>query len=283
MWSHRITSDANAVLDALSRANKDAEQTFRASRMDRLARETEIQRARERDDKVVEEAAPQEAASDPLTPIKDPSTSNDPPVFGAGSEKKGVKRTGKKAGKDLSADVQLKMSNATAMRSVGMFQKKQYSWLTSVPSVSSPLSGAGKKRKAGKEGTADEEGLPGEQRATSEAVPAMGSEKKQKKGKEKNLSTTSGSPLDEDARPPKRSRSSIGTSTPSRRFVGVERLPNGVLKTTTDDRALTMMDLLFAMERDGSGSGMGTEDEIVRRVWARGGIWKEDLEPGRSG
>ena len=280
MWSHRVTSDANAVLDALSRANKDAEQTFRASRMDRLARETEIQRARERDDKVTEEVVTPEAASGPSTPVKAPSTSNDPPVFGAVLDKKGVKKSVKKPGKDLSADVQLKMSNATAMRSVGMFQKKQYSWLSSVPSVSSPLSG--RKRKAGKEGGADEEGLPGEPVGPNDGVVARGSEKKQKKGKEKNLLSQSVPPPEDDARPPKRSRSSIGVTAPSRRFVAVERLPNGVMRTTKDDRAMTMMDLLFAMERDGSGSGMGTEDEIVRRVWATGGIWKEDLEPGRS-
>ena len=266
MWSHRVTSDDNAVLDALSRANKEAEQSFRASRMDRLARETEIQRAQK----------PEPA--DPSTTVEADSfgvSQNGPPVFGAVSEKKGTKKAGKKAGRDVSVEVQHKMSNAAAMHSVGMLRKKQYSWLTSMPNVSSPLSG--KKRKAGKE-----EVLAG---TTSEGEPGDGREKGKVQGKEGGPGPdgVSLSPKEEEGeRPIKRTRGNLLLSVPTRRMVLVDRDARGQGKRIQDDRVVTMMDLLFALERDGLGKGMGMADEIVRRVWATGGIWKDGADEGRG-
>ncbi len=285
MWSHRVTSDANAVLDALSRVNKDAEQTFRASRMDRLARETEIQKARERAEKAAEESDVVESTSGPSTPgvtKSSPTTVNGAPVFGAVSEKKGTKKAGKKAARDVSAEVQHKMANATAMSQAGM--SKKYSWLTSVPNVSSPLAG-GKKRKAGKE----DGGGPGvavPDGETSGSGDGDGREKGKQKGKDKEREQQPPNGVspdrEEEERPAKRSRAAAVLSSPTRRMVVVERNSKGEERRVQDDRVVTMMDLLFAMERDGLGKGMGTADEIVRRVWATGGNWKDSTDEGRG-
>ena len=271
MWSHRVTSDANAVLDALSRANKDAEQSFRASRMDRLARETEMQRAREHAEKAVDDS---ESVGSSIPTRKSPTATDGAPVFGAVREQKGTKKIGKKAARDVSAEMQHKMSNATAM---GMFQKKQYSWLNSVPNVSSPLTG--KKRKAGKEGVADG-GMDSREGGDVKGVGAVaesggGPEKAKKNVKGKGIrgdqpddQTLQGA--DDDERPAKRTRSGALLSAPSRRMVVVGRNEKGEERKAQDDCAVTMMDLLFAMERDGLGKGLGTVDEIVRRAWAIG-------------
>ena len=271
MWSHRVTSDANAVLDALSRANKDAEQSFRASRMDRLAKETEISRARERAEKAAEDSETVGSSS----PAKEsPTATNGAPVFGAVREQKGTKKAGKKAARDVSAEMQHKMSNATAM---GMFQKKQYSWLNSVPNVSSPLTG--KKRKAGKAGGADEGMDPHEGDYVVGVGAGAGSgggpekAKRNIKGKGTEGDQPDGPTLqgtDEDERPAKRTRSGLLLSAPTRRMVVVGRNERGEEKKAQDDCAVTMVDLLFAMERDGMGKGLGTVDEIVRRAWAIG-------------
>lgn len=40
----------------------------------------------------------------------------------------------------------------------------------------------------------------------------------------------------------------------------------------SDDRAVTLVDLLFALEKDGAGRGIGKTDDLVRKAWVLGGI-----------
>lgn len=291
MWSHRITSDTNAVMDALTRQNKEAEQTFRASRMDRIAKETEIQRAKDRAEKVTSTGQSDEAdganSSGPSTPREKGSSggvedAGGTPTFGAVKEKSvgsSGKKSGKKGGRDLSAEVAHKMSNATAMRSAG-FKQGKYSWLTSVPSISSPLAGKKKKDKSGASagdspGGPESPGSPSLGKGT-----AGGKEKDKEKGRSKLRDTVTVG--DEPPQTPRKRRPKV--SAPSRRMVQVDPGlgTDGEEKRVPDDKALTMVDLVFALERDALGRGMGTADEVVRKIWATpGGPWGRDGEQKR--
>ena len=272
MWSHVAVADSNAVLEALSRENKDAEQSFRASRMDRIAREAEMQRAKERAERIVaasnadgaeEEGAGgsdggqngQASGSGVSTPAKASSSGNSPPVFGAVSERKtgSGRKSGKKAARDVSAEVAHKMSNATAMRNAGIFNKKQYSWMTSVPPVSSPL--AGKKRKEG-----EGEGEQANGQAPEDDASLA------KKGKKRDKGDKEG----DQPIPRKRPR----LTAPTRREVVVARDASGAERKMMDDQVLTMEDVIFALEREGVGKGMGTTDEIVMRARVLGDAMK---------
>lgn len=271
MWEHHPVSDTNAVLEALSRQNKEAEQAFRANRMDRIARETEIQRAKDavakREEIEVDVPTPisgdmavVDGVAGPSTPARPTSASGSTPggsgggtpVFGALSEKKSTyKKSSKKAATAVTADVQHKMANATALRAIGGLGKKSYSWLSS-PSVSSPL--AGKKRKntkngdaEGKEGTDDEGNTSGAERPLpkSSMGPSEGERKKRKRPK---------------------------LSQPTRREVVVDKDANGVERKMTDDRVMTMQDVLFVLEKDEMGRAMGSGNHIVRKAYALGGF-----------
>ncbi|ORX36404.1 hypothetical protein BD324DRAFT_651644 [Kockovaella imperatae] len=307
MWSHVAVSDPNAVLEALSKENKEAEQSFRANRMDRIAREAEFQRAKERAERIVaseiaakaggggpsnvgegggegEEANGENGedaeingvagGSGTATPIKaSTSTGNSPPVFGAVSERKtpsSGRKSGKKAARDVSAEVAHKLSNATAMRSAGMFSKKQYSWLTSVPPVSSPL--AGRKRKDG-EGEGEEGGAGTGESSKQEGnagTPLPKKKKKRDKGGGKGGQVDDGAGADGDLSMMARRRPRL--SVPTRREIVVARDAGGEERKVTDDKVLTMDDLIFALEREGVGRGMGSTDEIVTRVRALGDV-----------
>ena len=282
MWSLTLRDDPNSVIEALNRRNRDAEQEFRKMRMDRLARDAELQKARERQasqSQTVEAAAspfPATAAVSPAESSSSPSTPSKP-LFGAtketpkgtppaSSSSKKKSSTKKPSSRDVSAEVQHKMTNLTAMRSAGM--GKKYGWMMgNAPAVSSPL--AGKKRKA--------EG-------------AEGKEKDGEKGK------ASESPLGQD-RPSKKARP---IPVPTRRMVAVSSPPppppapsaaaNNPNNTTTDkaeplkvsdDKALTMVDLVFALEHGGLGQagglGMGSvSGDILQGIWAKGGPWSEN-------
>jgi len=174
-----------------------------------------------------------------------------------------------------------KMSNATAMMRVGLFSKKQYSWLNT-PSVSSPL--AGKKRKKGKRN----EGEDGESGGEGSTVPApssadYGEEVKPELGV-----------IETDAAPPqKKSKSEKGSKKkavldpsaiippPTRRSVLVDPGRGGLEKRVSDERAVTVMDVLFALDRE--GRGMGTSDEVLMRARALGlGIVDREREGEKS-
>lgn len=239
-----------------------------------------------------------------ITPGVNPGT----PVFGAvGSTSKKPKGTSKKA---VSADVQLKLSNATAMRSVGL-KTKQYSWMTSAPNVPSPLGSKGKKAKKDKDkdkdkDKGDEDPSKLETNANTDAkgdegsaAMAMGNTKeerseasggqmgngngngengedrktsgKKRKNPEGRDGNENGS---RDARPkrPKQMPSVV-----QRRMVLIGRNERGEEKRVADDRALTLVDVVFALERDGVGRGMGTAAEVVTKVMSRpGGVWAHD-------
>ncbi|OXG09961.1 hypothetical protein C366_06892 [Cryptococcus neoformans Tu401-1] len=280
MWSLTLRDDPNAVIEALNRRNRDAEQEFRKMRMDRLARDAELQKARERQaaqSQAAEAASPSPttAAVSPTESSSSPSTPSKP-LFGAAKEtpkgtpstsssSKKKSTTKKPSSRDVSAEVQHKMTNLTAMRSAGM--GKKYGWMMgNAPAVSSPL--AGKKRKA--------EG-------------AESKEKDGEKGKARE------SPLGQD-RPNKKARP---IPAPTRRMVAVSSPPppppvlntaaSNPNNTTTDkaepqkvsdDKALTMVDLVFALEHGGLGQagglGMGSvSGDILQGIWAKGGPWSE--------
>ncbi|ORY25275.1 hypothetical protein BCR39DRAFT_544711 [Naematelia encephala] len=261
IWSHRINSDVTAVIDALNRQNKDAEQTFRADRMNRLARETEAQRIKERLALPAESeniagpstsTAPSGTGSnDVSTPTKaSTSTATSPsggtPTFGAVIEPKATKRSTKK-GANLTPDGQHKMSNMTSMKWAG--NMKSYSWLNA-PNVSSPLAGKKRKTKASDQTAEPTKPADGEKSEDVSRKPNGDAEEGRVKKKAKN-----GAPL----------------TRPSRRSVVVDKDEKGEEKKVTDDRAVTLVDLLFVLERDGLGRGMGTADEIVTKVQAMGG------------
>ena len=329
MWEVSVNNDPNAVIDVLNRQAKDAEREFRTSRMERLAKEYEMDRVRERQaalnggDSSLQAsgsgsgnglAASNASGSSPIYPQPDidvdspgghppsspdkhqnsassPSgstsaaTSNAPPTFG-GPRKVIPSKTTKKNPKDVTTDVQIKMSNATAMRSAGM--GKKYSWMSSAPQISSPLSGNKKKGKKGKsglgtggsgngevkegegEGDADGDGdadadADGEVDAEveKEDVEMVTESTKKRKSKPNHKAAAAGA-----------KRRKKMPSLPPRRMIPTGHFEKGMEKLVPDDRALTVFDLVFSMEREKGGKGMGTSDEVVRRVMARpGGVW----------
>ena len=330
MWSYEAVTDPNAVLDALSKENKEAEQVFRANRMDRIAREAEMQKAKERAERAAaystavdsgqveateedgqgEGLDGQAGASSTSTPAKASgsgagSSGTSTPVFGAVSERKagssGGRKSGKKAARDVSAEVAHKITNATAMRSVGIFNKKQYSWLTSMPSVSSPLSGKGKKRKGGGSGAgaADEgseaaspaggggvgggvgsadgegvqDGIKEEENGDTERANGDNGGDHARRGKKKQkleTSKTSDRPQSTGAGGTKRQKPRL--TAPTRRLVVVSRDDKGVEKRLRDDHVLTVQDVLFALEREGVGKGMGSNEELIMRARILGDV-----------
>ncbi|WVQ83567.1 hypothetical protein IAT38_005708 [Cryptococcus sp. DSM 104549] len=332
MWSHTITSDPNAVLELLSRQARDAEQEFRKARMDRLARDAEMQKARERANALALAhggvvggtgsggGGGSSGGSSPLppgtpgstsagapppsspphstsTPAPAPSTPK-PPTFGAlketpsGSSTPGSKKksTAKKAtSRDVSAEVQHKMTNATAMRSVGM--GKKYGWMMgNAPAVSSPL--AGKKRKAGAGPSALGESslVPGEE--GKKTAKGKGKGKGSKEGGEDGAGEGDQS---EDGRPTKKQRP---IPIPKRRLIPVDPIapprtapgnpstpaPPTEPRRVPDDRALTFVDFAFALEHGGLGAAGGqgagsVSGEVLQKVWGRpGGAWGEGWE-----
>lgn len=323
MWSHVVTSDVNAVMEALARQNKEVELGFRASRMERLMREQEaarireIQAARAREAGGVIEApsqpavvvptgegedAPREAEA-PGTPRDKPGNSTGtgtstpaasgapapagPPVFGAVKERPPSTTTKKssKKGKEVSAETAHKMSNMTAMRATGSKLGK-YSWLNNAPNVSSPLAGRKKKGVAGsgaegEEGGdgAEEEG--GERKRKSsgaqEEAPAQGGAGIGHGPRKKSKLSQSTSAADPST-PAKKPRPKI--SVPARRLVPVLQ-PAGPAasekRMVPDDQALTAADLFFAIERDGTGRGVGSAEEVIWKYRNRpGGIWGKE-------
>ncbi|WWC59982.1 uncharacterized protein I303_102545 [Kwoniella dejecticola CBS 10117] len=188
IWDQRIMSDPNSVMDAVNKMYREEEQEFRKLRMTRLAKEAELQRIKERanslqPDGIIPNTFDEMSVSGsgggdgggggPSTPMgkSSPSSFSTPavqsaagasgsagggsstPMFGAIRESSIKKKPGKNSKmnpRDVSAEVQHKMANATAMRSVGM--GKKYGWMTgNAPTISSPLAGTSKKRKAEKE------------------------------------------------------------------------------------------------------------------------------------
>ncbi|WVO17952.1 hypothetical protein L204_105650 [Cryptococcus depauperatus] len=279
MWSHSLRDNPNAVLEALNRRNRDAEQEFRKMRMDRLARDAENQKAKERQREREREAMQENQEEHPLVPVSpiglptaEISTPGTPskPVFGAVKETpKGMstpmtstskKKSSKKAARDVSAEVQHKMTNLTAMRSVGM--GKKYGWMIgSQPAISSPLTG--KKRKA--DGESKEE--------TMKKSPLS-------QGNVANV------PAD---RPSKKPRA---VPVPARRMIAIATppLPHSTSissqsdkepQKVSDDEALTLIDVAFALEHGGlgaaGGQGIGSvAGEVLQRLWARGGPYSDN-------
>lgn len=321
MWEVSVNNDPNAVIEVLNRQSKDAEREFRTARMERLAKEHEMDRVRERQAAMnggdpslqasgsgsgsgsgtaptLSSGHPQTDSTEadspgahpPSSPDKHqasspaaPSSSSSPhsnasPTFG-GPRKVIPGKTVKKNPKDVSADVQIKMSNATAMRSAGM--GKKYSWMSSAPQISSPLSGSKKKGKKGKsalgasgdgDGDADvdadgEVDAEGEADGDGDVAMTVSGEKKKRKSKPSTNTNNGG-------QGGSKRRKKMPTLPPRRMIPTGQFDPKGTERLVPDDRALTVYDLVFSMEREKGGQGMGTSDEVVRRVMARpGGVW----------
>ncbi|BEI80199.1 hypothetical protein CcaverHIS002_0107280 [Cutaneotrichosporon cavernicola] len=244
LWSQKITSDTGAVMAALANANRDENKAHRVARTERNARETELARAqaaaKEREAREsgsapdtgaaspASGAPPEEAAAGPARPRPSEPVFQAAPTFG-GPPPPPKKSKGKKAaGRDMSAEVQAKITNQTATVNAG---RKRYAWEMGGgfrPQVSSLLSG--KRKKA---------------------------EEEEKKDKEEE---------EEEAPPPPKKKRTV--SAPHRRPVDVDVRGD---KRGRDDTALTVVDVMFALERERSGRGMGTADEIVRRQYAKPG------------
>lgn len=302
MWDVSVNSDPNAVMEALNKQAKEAEREFRTSRMNRIAKEHELERIRERQaalnggpvagvELVAAQPPPPDSNSSsavnghggddhpspgggpgagagahpPSSPDRSaPAT----PTFGGGSTKKSGSgaKSQKKNPKDVSSDVQIKMSNATAMRSAGM--GKKYSWMNNAPSISSPLSGNKKKGKKGAKSqlsaeVGDEDAEGEEDTGAGAGANATEPKKRRKAGKDGDGGAEGRSKRRRMPTIPTRRPVLVDTDSPDDKFI-------------PDDRCLTVNDLVFALEKDKGGQGMGTSDEVVRRVMARpGGPWGE--------
>jgi hypothetical protein len=259
LWSQKITSDPTAVMLALSLKNREENKAHRVARTERNARETEMARAsamqRERDGG--EEPAPPPpdtaASSGPTSDAGEASSSavtprpavnelviQASPVFGAPPPKK-TGKSKKAAARDVSADVQAKITNATALLAA-TGRRKRYAWESGPavggvgaafkPPVPSPLGG---KRKV--EDEDPNEKLPPAKRVHEEPKPE-----------------------------PKRPKRPI--SGPHRRQVDLNKVGD---RKGRDDTALTVVDVLFALEHEGSGRGPGSTEDITRRYWTRPG------------
>ena len=168
-----------------------------------------------------------------------PPPSSSTPVFGQVKEpikKKAVKKV--VPAKDVSAEVAHKLTNATAMRSLGM-QKSKYSWMTGAAVGPSPL---GKKKKRENEvATSDLGGNDGDGKEEVAAlVPAV------------------------------KPRIPV-FSAPARRHVVVYE--DGMEKTTMgDDKALTLLDVVWAMGQEkGTQKGYGSTEDIIRKIYSKPG------------
>jgi len=261
LWSQKITSDPHAVMMALANSNKEENKAHRVARTERNARETELARraaAAQRDREQGRDGTATADTASSAGPASDaeaasaatPKPPKEPvfqanPTFGGPPPKKTGK--GKKAAShNMSADVQAKITNATAAMLAG--GRKRYAWETGAmggafrPSVPSLLSG--KRKKGGEE--------DGEKEKKEEPVDKPAVEV--------------AAPVDEAPKPPKRPKRTI--TGPHRRQVDIETVGD---KKGRDDTALTVVDVLFALEHEGNGHGPGSTDDITRRFWTRPG------------
>lgn len=288
LWSHTATSDPTAVLALLNKQNKEAEQAFRANRMDRLARQTQLAK-----EKAIEDSLPDNGMAGPSTPMKSDGGASPgsggsggggggggggTPVFGAVGEKK-KKGSGKK--KEVSADVAHKMSNMTALRQAGI-STKQYSWMN-MPNVSSPLAGKpGAKKRKGVKNEPEEGGASGggqggiagdsptgQTGGGPSGSSANGDSGERSRGASAGAAGSGTTELATSTHTRKRKR--IKLTEPTRREIVVAR-ENGLERRLPDERVLSIADVLFVLEKDGVGRGMGNGDDVVRRVWSLGEI-----------
>lgn len=247
LWSQKVTSDPHAVMQALANANREENKAHRVERTERKARDTELARAaaaaREREGEPPEasssagagsdtEATPSVGSAPPAARTPREPTFQAAPTFGAPPPARKSGKTKKANPRDFSADVQAKLTNATALMAAG--KRKRYAWEVGAmsgafrPQVPSLLSG---KRKKGGEEEKEKEGEP-------EVVAPQ----------------------------PKRPKRTI--SGPHRRQIDLEVEGD---KKGRDDKALTIVDVLFALEHEGSGRGPGTTEDVVRKYWTKPG------------
>jgi len=298
MWSHTATSDPLALMQAMNAQLKAGEQAFRQDRMHRIQKEKDV--AARTISLPIGAGSDGSAPSIPGTPgpsggfAPGPSSgsttsamapSTPGPVFGATPKPK--KSTAKK--KEHSTEAQHKMSNQTAMRQA-FGTKKQYSWMQTMPSQPSPLGNkGGKKRKhalanvdtgAGSGGGGDgdgdgddgEEGVKREQDPSGQGMPATpgsGAATPNRDGLGRSRANTPAPGGSGSGPMGKR----IKLTEPTRRQVVVS-VSAGVEKTVSDDRAITIKDALFVLDRDRAGRGMGwgeaEHDDLIRRAWTLG-------------
>lgn len=299
MWSHTATSDPLALMQAMNAQLKAGEQAFRQDRMHRIQKEKDVAA------RTI--SLPAATGSDGLS-LPAPGTPGTPgtpggavgafapgpsatfaggaapstpgPVFG-GVTPKPKKSTAKK--KEHSTEAQHKMSNQTAMRQA-FGTKKQYSWMQTMPSQPSPLGNKGGKKRKHALATVENGDGDGDEHAAYDGL--SGGVKRENEPPRSGQATREGTPVSGGGTPNKDGlgRSRAGTPSaglgkrikltePTRRQV-VVGISGGVEKTISDDRAITIKDALFVLDRDRVGRGMGwgeaEHDDLVRRAWTLG-------------
>ncbi|WWC68989.1 uncharacterized protein I206_102925 [Kwoniella pini CBS 10737] len=309
IWNQKIINDPNSVMDSVNKLYREEEQEFRKLRMNRLAKEAELQKIKERVGTLQQSDNFDELNGGPSTPLKSfsnttsssfntpisSSSNNNTPMFGAIKESN-IKKNSKTSlsstklnPRDVSAEVQHKMANATAMRSVGM--GKKYGWMTgNVPTISSPLannSSSSKKRKLEKEKSSSSSSKLKETLISQNSNTPPPSTPTNNGNENENFS--------ESERSNKKLKPIINL--PTRRLILIDKknekfsASSGIgigeeneEKRIEDDKVLTLVDLTFALEHNGlGGNGIGNEDEILKNIWARrGGPWGEDGWDGKK-
>lgn len=234
LWSQNITSDPNAVLAALEASNKEETKAHRIARTEWKARETELARAaaaaREREEGQQERDGGQAAAA------ASPAATNDAGASGS-------------------------TPTASASTKAPTFQ--------ATPTFGAPPPKKTKSKKAGKDVS---EAV--EHRMTNRTAqaffgrkqyawetggsPASWKTKKNKKKEEEGAAAA-------EVVKPKRVRRR--PSSPKPREIDVAAPGD---KKSNDKQALTLADMLFALEHDGE-RGMGSSEEVARRMWLRPG------------
>lgn len=217
----------------------------------------------------------QSPTPNPTTPSA--SLPNPKPIFGAVKEPSKVKKARKPAAaaKDVSAEVAHKLSNAMAMRSAGM-QKNKYAWMTGAPVGPSPLSGKKKKDKEKERDGSVDPGTSGG--AVGADLDIVKDESGEPVSETRNgngeligggTNTTAGSGT-LSARANNRSTIPV-LSIPARRLINVQPDSEGEKRQVPDDKALTLLDVVFALENEKGQNGMGSSADIVRKIYAKPG------------
>lgn len=241
LWSQKITSDPNAVLAALEAQNKEETKAHRKARTEWRARQTEqaraIAAAREREERERE----REGGSNP-TAAASPAEDTEAPASGSAAAAAAA------APKAPTFQAAPTFGAAPPPKKPSKAKKSSTKWPSDALQHKSTNSTAfsmirGKKYDWVTGGT-----------------PANWKTKKDKKDKVEGES----SPAPEVVKPKRVRRR---PSSPKPREIDVATPGD---KRSNDRQALTLADVVFALEHDGE-KGAGSSEEIARRIWARPG------------
>ncbi|GMK54534.1 hypothetical protein CspeluHIS016_0111200 [Cutaneotrichosporon spelunceum] len=242
LWSQRITSDTGAVMAALASANKEENKAHRVARTERNARETELARAMA----AAKEREARESGSAPDTGAASPAGGAPPEEAATGPARPRPSEPVFQASPTFGGTPPPRKSKGKKAGGRDMSAEVQAKMANQTATVN-----AGRKRYAWEMG-----GGFRPQVSSLLSGKRKKAEEEEKKEKEEEV---------EAPPPPKKKRT---VSAPHRRLLDVDVRGD---KRARDDTALTVVDVMFALEREGSGRGMGTSEEIVRRQYAKAG------------